>query len=107
MVSNNSIHWTRIMTEEQKSELTKSPEFREWLIGLLKDDNKSTVVTFKKKDGTIRKMRCTRNPSFIPSEHIPKSESQESPSTIRAFDLEKQEWRSFIVENVMSIDYEF
>lgn len=103
----NSINWANIMTEEQKSELVKSPEFRDWLIGVLRDDNKSTVVTFKKKDGTTRKMKCTRNPSLIPEEHHPKTESEESTNTIRVFDLEKQEWRSFIVENVMSIDYEF
>lgn len=95
------------MTEEQKNELVKSPEFRDWLIGVLKDDNKSTVVTFKKKDGTIRKMKCTRNPSLIPEEHHPKNETKDAENTIRVFDLEKQEWRSFIVENVMGVDYEF
>jgi hypothetical protein len=107
MALNNSIHWTNIMTESQQEELRKSPEFKEWLLGVLKDDNKSTVVTFKKKDGTIRKMHCTRNPTLIPEDQHPKNESTESSTSIRVFDIEKQEWRSFIIENVMSVDYEF
>lgn len=107
MELNNSIHWTNMMTDAQQEELRKSPEFREWILGILKDDNKSTVITFKKKDGTIRKMKCTRNPKQIPEDQHPKNESVESSASIRVFDLEKQEWRSFIVENVMSVDYEF
>lgn len=108
MESNNSIHWTKIMTDDQRKELTNSPEFKEWILGILADDNKSTVVTFKKKDGTIRKMKCTRNPNLIPEEQHPKDGiSVEESTTIRAFDLEKGEWRSFIIENVMSVDYAF
>lgn len=95
------------MTEEQKSDLVKSPEFRDWLIGVLKDDNRSTVVTFKKKDGTIRKMKCTRNLKLIPEEQHPSTGVGDSDTAIRVFDLEKQEWRSFIIENVMGVDYEF
>lgn len=105
-MGSNSIHWTNMMTEEQRIELTKSPEFREWVLSILADNNKSTVVTFKKKDGTIREMKCTRNPDLIPSDQLPKNEV-ESSSAIRVFDLDKNEWRSFIVENVMSIDYAF
>lgn len=107
MTATSSIDWTNIMTQEQKNELVSSPEFREWLLGLLKDDNKSTVVTFKKKDGTIREMRCTRNPKFIPEDQQPKTDSEGSETSIRVFDLDKQEWRSFIVENVTKVNYEF
>lgn len=107
MLSNNPIHWANIMNEDEKKELTGSPEFREWLIGVLQDNNTTTTVTFKKKDGTIRKMRCTRNPSLIPEEFHPKNESVESASALRVFDLDKNEWRSFVLENVMSVDYVF
>lgn len=104
----NPIHWTRLMTEDELKELRNSVEFKEWILGILADDNTSTVVTFKKKDGTIRKMKCTRNPNLIPEEQRPKDGvSVEESSAIRAFDLEKGEWRSFIIENVMSVDYAF
>ncbi len=55
------------------------------------------TVTFTKKDGTERVMKCTRNPSFIPSEYHPKTsiETTESEDNIRVFDVEKNGWRSF------------
>jgi hypothetical protein len=107
MLSSNSIDWTRMMTETEKNELVNSPEFRDWLIGLLADNNKSTIITFLKKDGTLRKMPCTRNPSKIPVEHHPKTETTDPSTSIRVFDLEKNEWRSFLVANVKSVNYEF
>jgi hypothetical protein len=107
LLSDNPIHWTNMMTETERNELVNSPEFRDWLIGLLADDNKSTIITFVKKDGTLRKMSCTRNPSKIPVEHHPKTETTDPSTSIRVFDLEKNEWRSFLVANVKSVDYEF
>jgi hypothetical protein len=107
LLSDNPIHWTNMMTETERNELVNSPEFRDWLIGLLADDNKSTIITFVKKDGTLRKMLCTRNPSKIPAEHHPKTETTDPSTSIRVFDLEKNEWRSFLIANVKSVDYEF
>lgn len=109
--SNSSIDWTKIMTETNKDEFVKTAEFREWLMGLLSDD-KPTTITFTKKDGTDRVMKCTRNLSNIPEDLHPKSvlvdpiEAKDSAS-IKAFDLDKKEWRSFIAENVKRIDYSF
>jgi hypothetical protein len=57
-----------------------------------------TTVTFTKKDGTERVMKCTRNPSFIPMEFHPKNTTpseEEVSDNIRAFDVEKLGWRSF------------
>lgn len=55
------------------------------------------TVTFTKKDGTERTMRCTRSTSYIPIEHAPKSDTskEEVTDNIRVFDVEKQGWRSF------------
>ena len=107
LLSDNPIHWTNMMSETERNELVATPEFREWLIGVLADDNTSTVITFTKKDGTLRKMTCTRNPNKIPIEHHPKTESTDPSTSIRVFDLDIGEWRSFLVANVKSIDYEF
>lgn len=95
------------MTAEQQNEIIRSPDFRAWMIGVLADDNKRTVVTFTKKDGSTRTMKCTRNMTLIPSEFHPKNETEDTGGAIRAFDLDKQEWRSFLPENVQRIDYEF
>ena len=106
ITSNSSIDWTNIMSEEHKEDFLKDPEFATWLKGLLSDPNKATTVHFTKKDGTTRVMRCTRNIELIPEEFHPKGESGNTKA-IAAFDLEKNEWRSFNAESVVRIDYEF
>lgn len=108
MVStNSSIDWTKLMSSEENSEFVKTPEFRDWLLGILSDEKNPTTVTFMKKDGTQRVMRCTRNPSQIPEDLQPKNGTNDSETSIRVFDLDKNEWRSFIVENVKRIEYSF
>lgn len=104
--SNSSIDWTKLMSETENSEFVKTPEFRDWLLGLLADEKNPTTITFMKKDGTQRVMKCTRNPAQIPEDQHPKDGiSIETNGTIRVFDLDKNEWRSFIVENVKRIEY--
>lgn len=95
------------MSEEDQNEFIGTPEFREWVIGLLNDNNRTTKVTFTKKDGTVRTMRCTRNPTAIPEEFHPKTTDSSTTGAIRAFDLDKNEWRSFLPENITRIDYAF
>ncbi len=105
--SNSSIDWTKLMSSEENSEFVKTLEFRDWLLGLLSDEKNPTTVTFLKKDGTQRVMRCTRSPSQIPEDLQPKNGTNDSETSIRVFDLDKNEWRSFIVENVKRIEYSF
>ena len=106
MVSTNSpIDWTKLMTASENAEFVKTPEFREWLINVLADEKNPTTVTFTKKDGTERTMRCTRSPVQIPEDQHPKNGTGDSDTAIRVFDLDKSEWRSFVVENVKRIEY--
>lgn len=64
------------------------------------------TVKFTKADGTERTMRCTLVESKIPADKRPKSTEAQSASTVgsavRAFDLEKGEWRSFRLMSVIS-----
>jgi len=69
----------------------------------------SHQVVFTKVDGTERKMTCTLDESFIPSDFLPKSEGEKRRKTaaqpanlIQVFDIENQGWRSFRFENVKS-----
>lgn len=59
-------------------------------------------VIFKKIDGEERDMQCTLQIDSIPEEKRPKTGKQYNEAVIRAFDINKQEFRSFRVDNVIS-----
>jgi len=85
-------------------------EFKSWTYGLLRDPQLETLcVTFTKKDGTERKMRCTLAESKIPTDKLPKTESEAGSQTtgpaVRVFDLDVQEWRSFRWDSVNKVEF--
>jgi hypothetical protein len=94
------------MSADDQEDFKKSPEFRDWLLELLTSGNNAITITFTKKDGANRVMKCTRNLSKIPDDQHPKNAMADSGSSLRVFDLDKNEWRSFVVENVTRIQYE-
>ena len=59
-------------------------------------------VIFKKANGEERDMLCTREMRNIPEEYRPKYGENYTDEVIRVFDLDKGEWRSFKVDNVIS-----
>lgn len=77
-------------------ELTSAIDF----LKIIKEE-KSVLVQFEKKDGTLRLMKCTLDFNQIPKEKKPKgidltkilSKIQKS-KTLSVFDIEKQDWRS-------------
>lgn len=73
---------------------------REEMMGMLRES--VCRVIFTKTNGEERDMKCTLETRNIPEEWRPKSESKYSDEVIRAFDINKQEWRSFKVANVIS-----
>jgi hypothetical protein len=84
-------------------------EFKTWTLGVLHDENiKDLCVTFTKKDGTERAMRCTLVEGRIPTDKTPKTASEggtSSGSAVRVFDTEKSEWRSFRWDSVTKVDF--
>lgn len=67
--------------------------------------NNIVLFTFRKKDGTIRKAKGTRNLVLASSAlgynvRVPKGEEQ--PNSY--YDIDKDGWRSYIPSNVISID---
>jgi len=64
-------------------------------------------VTFTKKDGTQRVMKCTLKESLIPEKHKPKGdnprEGGNTTNVIPCYDVEKQGWRSFTIADVKSV----
>ena len=62
-------------------------------------------VTFKKDDGTIRVMRCTRNPEkfkhLLPVREERTPYTQKSDKQVRVWDLDANGWRSFNVDTMI------
>ena len=95
-------HPTKDWTDSEWNKFTK------WLNGMLKVTD--MTVTFTKKDGTERVMKCTLKPDVLPVvETKPLAEGKqprkESTTSIRVFDLEKQEWRSFTTQSVTKVEF--
>lgn len=60
------------------------------------------TVGFTKKDGEDRRMNCTL--INIPADKQPKGDAPERKGTsIAVFDVDKQDWRSFNLENVFEL----
>lgn len=82
-------------------------KFTKWLTSML-TINESVTVTFTKVDGTERVMNCTLKPELLP-EAKPLAEGKtprkESTTSIRVYDLEKKEWRSFTTKNVTRVEF--
>lgn len=61
-------------------------------------------ITFFKVDGSVREMVCTRDVSIIPSDRQESTGTKTFTSTIPVYDVENDGWRSFIVDNLISIE---
>jgi hypothetical protein len=72
------------------------------------------VVTFKKKDGTERVMRCTKSFDVIPEEKHPKASNEPITDTpkpsntdlLMVWDMDKEGWRSFDYKTILKIENE-
>jgi hypothetical protein len=80
-------------------------KFSVWLKGMLVSSE--GVVTFTKADGTERVMKCTLNPEQLPKVEIKEDAKprKESTTSMRVFDLEKNEWRSFTIKKVKQVNF--
>ena len=88
-----------------KNSKIDSKEGREWLTSLLREQE--VTISFTKKDGTDRKMRCTLSENKIPSEKTPKNTKKtKSDDALPVFDVEKQDWRSFRWDSVTLIEFD-
>jgi len=89
---------------EEKFVFTTKKE-KDWLIGLLRSE--IVQLTFTKKDGTERIMKCTLAEQKIPAENAPKgTERAKSDETVAVFDLENNGWRSFRWDSLTNIEFE-
>jgi hypothetical protein len=79
------------------------PTNKDTLKDLLK--RKVVQITFKKKDGTERVMKCTLQEDLVPIyEKKTERVKKQNDETLAVWDLEKDSFRSFKVDSV--IDYQ-
>ena len=109
-------------TQYQEADDANKEIIRDWVRSLLQ---KSTItVTFTKADGTDREMLCTLDHAQIPETPAkpvsvdgivreskkPRKEpglrKEPDPHSIRVFDVDKQEWRSFRFDRLKKITAE-
>jgi len=69
--------------------------------------NNIITVTFTKKDGTKRDMRCTLINDYLPNQmDIKEAESKSNPDVLAVWDLDKNAWRSFRLDSIISYSIE-
>jgi len=105
-------------TQYQEADDANKAIIRDWVRSLLQ---KSPVtVTFIKADGTAREMQCTLDHDRIPAAPVKpvsapvdgivresrKPRKEPDPHSIRVFDLDKNEWRSFRFDRLQKITAE-
>jgi hypothetical protein len=105
-------------TQYQEADDNGKEQIRDWVKGLL--SNGEVTVTFTKADGTDREMLCTLDGAKIPAKTISVSASsavasdaivkenkkprkEPDPHSVRVYDLEKQEWRSFRFDRLKKV----
>ena len=82
----------------------KTKKEKNWLLGLLRSE--VVDITFTKKDGSERIMKCTLLESKIPSEFAPKgTEKAKSDEVLPVFDVENDGWRSFRWDSIKKIEF--
>jgi hypothetical protein len=81
--------------------------FKKWLKGHLRMG--SVTVTFTKKDGTERVMKCTTDPTIIMFKDPASVESNTtrpiSETVMPVFDLESNAWKSFRWDSIKQVRF--
>jgi len=93
LVDFNSDWYSSANEEERRS-------FREWLLGVLQM-HETVSITFVKKDGTLREMKCTLKEGIVPKIESPKT----SDTLCTVWDTVLNQWRSFHFEKITKIDF--
>jgi WYL_2, Sm-like SH3 beta-barrel fold len=79
--------------------------FKKWLRGVLRTSE--ATVTFTKKDGTDRVMKCTTNPTYImfkdPAILESKKERKVNEDVMPVYDIEAGHWKSFRWDSIKQV----
>lgn len=102
-------------TQYQEADDANKAIMRDWVRSLLQKG--AVCVTFVKADGTERQMLCTLQPEQLPPQTVTagpvdgivtenKTRKQPDLHSLRVFDLDKSEWRSFRFDRLKKVSAE-
>lgn len=86
-----------------KAEENDKKLFRHWIKNLLSTN--TVDLTFLKKDGTIRNMKCTLKENELPTVKATDVTRKEKEDVLTVFDLQIKEWRACRFENIKEIKF--
>lgn len=80
--------------------------FKDYINTILKEN--TVKVTFTKKDGTERVMKCTLQPDVLPKVELKENKKERAipENSIAVYDIEAKDWRSFIIKSVKTVEFE-
>jgi hypothetical protein len=95
------------MNQSEPNVETNNPDFQEWLKGALRDT--VVTVTFTKKNGDERVMKCTLNGEHLPTIQKEATEVSEvrqtSNTSLSVYDVESNGWRSFRWDSIKQVEF--
>lgn len=79
--------------------------FSKWIKGVL--ITVTPTITFTKKDGTERVMKCTLRPDLLPVQEVTENKEprKQNDATMSVFDVENNGWRSFTIRSVKRVEF--
>jgi len=91
--------------DNSKKVFFKDEKEKDWLRHLLKDE--IVTLTFTKKDGSERIMKCTLNEQYVPKieEGVVATSRKKSDEAQAVFDIEADGWRSFRWDSIEKIEF--
>lgn len=63
------------------------------------------TITFTKKDGSLRQMRCTLKENHMPVFEEKTSSRKENADVLPVWDIDQGEWRSFRLDSIKSVSF--
>lgn len=100
------VHWAWTEDEENEDDAINPLAMLD-LKDLLKE--KIANVTFRKKDDTLRNMRCTLQSAYMPvkDNHVTEARQRmENPDMIVVWDIDNGGFRSFYLDSIQSVSVE-
>lgn len=99
-------------TQYQEADDANKAIIRDWVKSLLQKG--PVTVVFTKADGTDREMLCTLRLEDLPAPNMPvdgvvkehKERKKPDEHSLRVFDLDKKEWRSFRFDRLQKVSTE-